>query len=211
MYDERIFIKGNKNGLNAIISMDKFGDFEEMLEVLIERLSKGKKFYKGATLTITTDLKHINDRQMRKLKDVLFDEILIKDCEFINKDEKISKVFSGIYEGKTKFIRRTIRSGQSMNYAGNIIIVGDINNGAEVTALGNIIVLGTIRGRVYAGSNGNKKAIIAAFSLEPEIISICGNITISPDDYEKPGYPEVARLKDGNIIVEPYLPNKYAY
>lgn len=211
MYDERIFIKGNKNGLNAIINIDKFGDFEEMLEVLIERLSKGKKFYKGATLTITTDLKHINDRQMRKLKDVLFDEILIKDCEFINKDEKISKVFSGIYEGKTKFIRRTIRSGQSMNYAGNIVIIGDINNGAEVTALGNIIVLGTIRGRVYAGSNGNKKAIIAAFSLEPEIIAICGNITISPDDYEKPGYPEVARLKDGNIIVEPYLPNKYAY
>ena len=36
-------------------------------------------------------------------------------------------------------------------------------------------------------------------------------MTISPDDFEKPKYPEIARLKDGEIIVEPYLPNKYTY
>lgn len=211
MYDERILIKGNKNGLQAIINMDKFGDFEEMLEVLIERLSRGKKFYKGATLTLVTNLKHINERQMRKLKDVLFDEILIKDCIFLDKDEKEDKAFSGVYEGRTKFIRKTVRSGQVINYIGNIIIVGDVNHGAEVSALGNIIVLGSLRGRVFAGDNGNKKAIIAAFELQPEIMSIAGKITISPDEIDSPGYPEVARLKEDLIIVEPYLPNKYTY
>ena len=36
-------------------------------------------------------------------------------------------------------------------------------------------------------------------------------ITISPDDFEKPKYPEVAKVKDDAIIVEPYLTNKYIY
>ncbi|MDU7886437.1 MAG: septum site-determining protein MinC, partial [Clostridium perfringens] len=49
------------------------------------------------------------------------------------------------------------------------------------------------------------------YSLEPELISISGKITISPDDFEKTGYPEVARLNENNIIVEPYLPDKYSY
>jgi septum site-determining protein MinC len=204
-------IKGNKDGINAIINMDKFADFEEMLEALIEKLSVGKRFYKGATLTITTDLKHINDRQMSKLKDSLFDEIMIKDCMFVDKEEKESKLFQGVYEGRTKFLRKSVRGGQSINYQGNIVIIGDVNHGAEVIADGNIAVFGNIKGRVFAGDNGNQKAIITAFSLEPEVLSIARVMTISPDDFEKPSYPEVAKMKDGEIIVEPYLPNKYTY
>ena len=206
-----IMIKGNKDGINAVINMDKFADFEEMLEALIAKLSVGKQFYKGATLTITTDLKHINDRQMSKLKDSLFDEIMIKDCIFADKEEKENKLFQGVYEGRTKFLRKAVRSGQCVSYQGNIVIIGDINHGGEVIADGNIIVFGCIKGRVFAGNNGNEKAIITSFSLEPEVLSIAGIMTISPDDFEKPSYPEVAKLKDGSIIVEPYLPNKYTY
>ena len=211
MRDDRIFIKGNKLGINAIINMDKFGNFDEMLDSLVEKLSRGKKFYKGATLTVTTDLKYINERQISKLKDVLFDEILIKDCIFEERLEKQSSVFSGVYEGRTKFVRKTVRSGQCLNYAGNLIIIGDVNNGGEVREHGNVIVLGDLKGKVFAGDNGNENAIIAAYSLEPELISISGKITISPDDFEKTGYPEVARLNENNIIVEPYLPDKYSY
>ncbi|MGL5615326.1 MAG: septum site-determining protein MinC [Sarcina sp.] len=213
MQNRDIIIKGNKNGLNAVINMNKFGDFEEMMEALITKLASGKKFYKGATLTITTDLKHINEREISKLKDALFDEILIKDCILVDseKEEKETKYFQGVYEGRTKFIRRPVRSGQRVTYAGNIVIIGDINHGGEVIALGNVIVLGSIKGRVFAGDNGNERSIISAFSLEPEILSIAGVMTITPDDFEKPKYPEIAKLKDGAIIVEPYLPNKYTY
>ena len=76
---------------------------------------------------------------------------------------------------------------------------------------GNVIVLGVIKGKVSAGTNGNTKAVIAAFLLQPEILKIANVIAMSPDDVEKPSYPELARIKDGSIIVEPYLPNKYIY
>ena len=215
MGNDRIIIKGNKEGLNAIINIDKFGNFEEMLDALIEKLSKGKKFYKGSTLCITTKLSSLTEKDVESLKVVLFEEIGIKDIVFEDKDvkdkESESKIFNGVYEGRTKFIRKTVRGGQCVDFQGNIVIVGDVNSGAEVYAGGNIIVLGSIKGNVYAGVGGNRKAIISAFALQPEILKIGDIITISPDDFEKPKYPEVAKVKDDAIIVEPYLTNKYIY
>ncbi|HEY8891865.1 MAG TPA: septum site-determining protein MinC [Clostridium sp.] len=209
MITDKIIIKGNKEGLNVVINMNHFSDFDDMLESLVEKLSQGRKFYKGSTLKITTELKYINERESRKLKEILFDEFLISDCIFQDIEDSTVKVFTGIYEGKTKFLRKTIRSGQSINYPGNVVIIGDVNPGAEIYAGGNIIVLGTLRGLAHAGTNGNEKAIIAAVKLEPQILQIGNLVTRSPEDEIKPQYPEVAKIKNGSIIVEPYLANKY--
>lgn len=212
MNDDRIQIKGTKEGINATIDMERFSDFDEMLEVLIDKLTAGKGFYKGASLKIAANLKNVNENDILRPKDVLFEKIQIKECffeEVKREEQKESKIFSGVYEGKTKFIKKTIRGGQLVRYHGNIVIIGDINNGAEVYAGGNIIVLGTIKGQVHAGVGGNKKAIISAFSLQPEILQIAEIVTIAPEDGIKPSYPELAKIKDDIIVVEPYLPKKY--
>ena len=212
--NDGILIKGNKDGINITIDMKKFAGFDHMLEALLKKLSRGKDFYKGTTLILKCDMKNITKDNMQIIKDSLLKEIELKDIilkDLENEKEKEIKVFSGVYEGKTKFIRKTVRGGQCINYQGNIVIIGDINSGAEVTATGNVIVLGRIAGSVNAGSNGNKKAVIAAFSLQPEILRIADLLAISPDDIDKPQYPELAKIKDGAIIVEPYLPNKYIY
>jgi septum site-determining protein MinC len=219
MYNnDGILIKGNKDGINTTIYMNKFACFEDMLKMLIKKLSKGKHFYKGTTLILKIDLKLINKKELEILKEALLTEIELKDIvlEDIEKEiqqvnEKETRIFSGVYEGKTKFIRKTVRGGQCISYQGNIVIIGDINSGAEIYAAGNVIVLGFIKGKVSAGTNGNSKAVIAAFLLQPEILTIASLIAMSPDDVEKPSYPELAKIKDGSIIVEPYLPNKYIY
>lgn len=212
--NDGILIKGNKDGINITIDMKKFAGFDDMLEALLKKLSRGKDFYKGTTLILKCDMKNITKDNMQIIKDSLLKEIELKDIilkDLENEKDKEIKVFSGVYEGKTKFIRKTVRGGQCINYQGNIVIIGDINSGAEVTATGNVIVLGRIAGSVNAGANGNKKAVIAAFSLQPEILRIADLLAISPDDIDKPQYPELAKIKDGAIIVEPYLPNKYIY
>ncbi|MBE6064662.1 septum site-determining protein MinC [Clostridium cochlearium] len=209
MLDNSIIIKGNRDGLNAVINMNSFGDFDDMLESLIEKLSKGRLFYKGCTLKITTELKYINEREFRRLKDVLFDEFLIKDCIFEDSEEKESKPFSGIYEGKTKFIRRTVRSGQVIRYPGNLVILGDVNSGSEVYSGGNVIVLGSLRGYVHAGVGGSRKAVVAAYFMQPQILQIGDVATRAPEDNIKPQYPEIAKVKGDTIVVEPYLPNKF--
>lgn len=209
MVRDNILVKGNREGLNVIIDMNKFQNFDEMLEIFIHKLSIGRKFYKGSTIIITTQLKEFNEKQISKFKKVLFEDFLIKDCVFKDMRETKNKVFTGVYEGRTKFYRRTLRSGQVINYPGNIVIIGDVNPGSEVYADGNVIVIGNLCGEVHAGASGNTKAIIAAFKLQPSILQIANIMTRSPEDGPKPSYPEVAKIKDGIIIVEPYLPNKF--
>src|SRR3712207_3847474 len=123
MVRDRILVKGNRDGLNIIIDMNKFQNFDEMIENFIKKLSIGKKFYKGSTITITTQLKEFNEKQIMKFEQVLFEDFFIKDCIFQEMQEAKSKIFTGVYEGRTKFYRRTLRSGQIIRYPGNIVIV----------------------------------------------------------------------------------------
>jgi septum site-determining protein MinC len=206
--NEGLIIKGTKDGLNAVIDMNKFEDFDDMMNFLRTKLSNGKKFYKGATFIINIDLNLVNEKNTSKLKEMLFNDFLIKECIFEDQKEKLKKSFSGIYEGRTKFIRNSIRSGQTISYSGNLVVIGDVSPGAEIFAGGNVLVFGSLKGNVHAGVNGSKKAVVGAFILQPQLLEICGVLTIAPDG-EKPKYPEIAKIKGETIVVEPYLPDKY--
>jgi septum site-determining protein MinC len=62
---------------------------------------------------------------------------------------------------------------------------------------------------VHAGNLGNEKAVISAFSLQPTQLRISSIISRSPDGLiVKPRYPEIARIREGSIVIEPCVPNK---
>jgi septum site-determining protein MinC len=117
--------------------------------------------------------------------------------------------FDGIEEGMSRFVRGTIRSGQRIFYEGNVAIIGDVNPGGEIIAGGNILIMGTMRGMAHAGATGNHKAVVVAFSLQPTQVRIAEIIARPPEgEIIKPEYPEIAYIKDGNLVIEPYLPGK---
>lgn len=111
-------------------------------------------------------------------------------------------------EGMTKFVHGTLRSGQEVSYNGNIVIIGDVNPGAQLKAKGNIVVLGSLKGVAQAGIGGNREAIVAAYSLLPTQLRIADYIVRPPEDDIQYKFPEIARIVDGAVIIEPYLPNK---
>lgn len=76
----------------------------------------------------------------------------------------------------TLYIKRTLRSGQKAVYPGNIVLWGDLNPGAELEAEGDILVLGTVRGRLFAGCNGNSQAQIYCQSLHATVVRIADGI-----------------------------------
>ena len=209
MHNHGIKVKGEKEGLNLIVNLNEFNSLNSLIEAINDKLQKGKKFYKGATIKITVDVNSLDSRELRKIRSFLYDEFMIKDCTFVDIKATEKRVFSGINEGKTKFVKKTVRSGQRLEYPGNVVIIGDVNSGAEVYAAGNIIVLGQVKGSVFAGCNGNDSAIISAMELTPQVMKIGDLKTRSPEDIDKPKYPEVAKIKNGNIVVEPYSVNKY--
>jgi len=104
---------------------------------------------------------------------------------------------------KTVLIQRTVRSGQSIRYPGNVVIMGDVNPGAEVVAGGNIIVMGSLRGMAHAGAAGNQNSVVAAFRLHPTQLRIADHIARAPDgDAVKPEQAEIARIQNGIVVIK---------
>ncbi len=99
-------------------------------------------------------------------------------------------------------VRRTLRSGQVIQHAGHITLVGDVNPGAEVVAAGDVFVWGKLRGTVHAGSSGNEGAIVCALQLAPSQIRIGTHIARAPERSRPARVPEVASVQEGSIVVE---------
>ncbi len=104
------------------------------------------------------------------------------------------------------FLRRTLRSGQSIQHDGDICIIGDVNPGAEVLAGGDVVVWGSLRGLVQAGAGGNTDAVICALQLAPTQLRIADARSRGPEpgSFAAGQAPEMARITDGRIIVEPW-------
>lgn len=111
---------------------------------------------------------------------------------------------NAFFDDNTILIQRTLRSGQSLSYDGNIVIVGDVNPGAEVIAGGSVIVIGALRGMVHAGASGDVNAVVIAFKLIPTQLCIVDHITRAPDNVEISNdmVPEIASLKNGMVTIE---------
>lgn len=116
-----------------------------------------------------------------------------------------SQADDNLVDENTILVQRTLRSGQSVRYSGNVVILGDVNPGAEVAATGNIIVMGALRGVVHAGANGDETAVVMAFRLNPTQLRIANHITRPPDNETVDmDLPEIARIKDGVVTIEAF-------
>ncbi len=116
-------------------------------------------------------------------------------------------VLGGAKDVPTMLVDGVLRSGQSINFEGNVVVLGDVNPGAQVTAGGNVIVMGVLRGTVHAGAAGNEQAVIVAFRLRPTQLRIANYIARSPDGEDfNPNQPEIARVRDGTVVIEAFPP-----
>ncbi len=111
--------------------------------------------------------------------------------------------------------RGTLRSGQFFRHAGTVVVLGDVNPGAQIISGGDVLVWGRLRGIVHAGAMGDESAIVAALDFEPVQLRIAGYIAMSPKGAsgnpghwfwkrESGGRPEVARVIDKQIFVDPW-------
>lgn len=105
----------------------------------------------------------------------------------------------------TLFLRRTIRSGQAIQHASNIVILGDVNPGAEIISGGDVLVWGVLRGMVHAGYPNNESAIVCSLLLAPVQLRIAHLLSRPPDGYQVQARPEFASIKSGQIVVEAWL------
>jgi len=100
-------------------------------------------------------------------------------------------------------VNKNLRSGQTVEHSGDVLILGDVNEGAEVVAAGNIVVMGTLRGYAHAGAIGDDSSVVVAKKMIPQQLRIGHHIAIRGEDEEEPQEAEIAKVIDNKIILEP--------
>lgn len=125
-----------------------------------------------------------------------------------DKNEEVVAMKNAAESLPTLYLRKTIRSGQSISSDGNIIVIGDVNPGAEIIAKGDITVWGILGGIAHAGSDGNNYARIRALKLNPVQIRIGEVFARRPDTVNLPYIqksceyvPEEAFTYKGSIVI----------
>ena len=114
----------------------------------------------------------------------------------------------------TLYIKKTIRSGQSITSDGNLVIIGDVNPGAEIIAKGDITVWGVLGGIAHAGREGNTQARIRALKMNAIQLRIADIFARRPDGVNTPFVkktsefvPEEAKIFRKNIIINKLMEN----
>ncbi len=130
-------------------------------------------------------------------EDIISDENDIS--EFISED--VSKI--------ARFFKGNVRSGMVINEESSLVILGDVNPGGEIYSGGNIIILGSLKGKAFAGINGNSNAFVFALNMDPIQIRIADKIGRASDSRKRRGStndrqePKIALVKENAIAIEP--------
>jgi septum site-determining protein MinC len=217
-----IAIKGTRNGL--LLTLEPDTPFSELLNALSDRLAEAPGFFRGASLTVDTSRRSLRRNEQTQLENLLaYYQMSVIPLERIMVAQQESAAITAPFpestlsagganqvidlreSSDTLFLRRTIRSGQAIHHYSNIVIMGDVNGGAEVVAGGDIIIWGVLRGMVHAGYPDNEKAYVCSLLLAPVQLRIAHLLSRPPEGYEIQPRPEVAAIRNGQIVVETWV------
>jgi septum site-determining protein MinC len=102
------------------------------------------------------------------------------------------KVMSGI-----------IRSGQEVEYDGDLLLLGDVHAGGILRCSGDIYVMGSLKGYAHAGMNGRTEAIIAASLLKPTHLKIADIMSNEIEELESgDGLMEYGYIENEQLCIQ---------
>jgi septum site-determining protein MinC len=219
--EDQLDIKGIRDGL--LIHVPE-GDWALIRPALLNSIDERSEFFRGARVALQLDDRELNAGELGRLRDELGDRELrlwavLSSASRTQEAARNLGLSNSLKRGPRAevaehepfdtellgeaavLVERTVRSGNSLHYPGHVVVLGDVNPGAEIVAGGHVIVWGKLRGTVHAGAAGSEVAVVCALDLAPTQLRIASTVAVSPERKGR-GRPEVARLRDGEVVAE---------
>jgi septum site-determining protein MinC len=213
-------IKGIRDGLLITLSGALW---PELVTEFIRNIDERSTFFQGGRVALEVGTQELRVAELASLRDQLSErgvslwavlsesEITERTAQNLGLATRLSKpqpaelqeAADPLEADVAKWVKGPLRSGVRIEYAGNVIVLGDVNSGAEIVAGGSIVIWGRLRGVVHAGANGDETAVVCALELAPTQLRIAGEIAVSPKKQAK-SQPEIASLQDGHLTAEPW-------
>lgn len=219
----KVQIKGIREGLLITVFNDDWSDAKSELQ---EQIKGQSEFLQGGRLILDVGNHVIRAAELGQLRDMLSDDglalwavlskspITEQNAQSLGLATRINKplpertthsIETALTGEEAVLVRRTLRSGFSLQNSGHIVVIGDVNPGGEIVAGGDVVVWGRLRGMVHAGAEGNEDAVVCAMDLTPTQLRIAGHIATTPKRRGKV-QPEMARIVDGQVVAIPWQP-----
>jgi septum site-determining protein MinC len=209
MSDKNLVVfKGTGDGITVL--MDDLADFDLILSEFMDKLKASKKFFKGSKVSIRFKGRTLSKDEQDKLLNLLRNQNILnisflhelEEDLIVNANQSCDDQIS-----HTHFHYGIVRSGQHIQYNGNVVVLGDVNPGGLVTAGGNIIILGALKGKVHAGLNLNvSKPFVVALGMFALQIGLRNIVAQSPDGDtvygKKEMIPQIAYIQEDQIYVD---------
>ena len=188
-----------------IVRIAEQADHQEVIKCMEEKIPQLSKMYKEEKVPIFVTGKVLKEKELEEIKALIKKQIKV-DIKFDSPMEMGLSEIRRVYErdtdtSETKYHKGSLRGGQKIEYEGSIVILGDVNGGAEVIAGENIIVVGALRGLAHASAKGNRKAIIAASSIETPQLRIA-NLLKEMEEEDKISRCACAYINEDKIVIE---------
>jgi len=199
---QRITIKGVKDGL--IFLFDDQCELSELMEELQFKLEKShQQLLSGPLVHVHVRLgaRSLEEEDKERIRSL----IRQKGNLLVQSIESEAAAEEGDEAGMQAFKLMTgmIRSGQTVEHDGSLLLLGDVNPGGTVRCTGDIYVLGALRGMAHAGCEGREEAIIAASLLRPTQLRIADVISRPPEEWMSgDASMEYAYLEDGRMQID---------
>ena len=210
-----IQIKGLRDGL--LVSLSD-ASWDEQLAALMSQVDTQPSFFQGARLALDVASQVLHVNELVDLRDKLSERGISlwavlsesptteQTSQLLGLATRISKprpeesrrfAVEDIGEETAMFLDRTLRSGTRIDFAGHVVVLGDVNPGAEIVAEGNVIIWGRLRGAVHAGSKGNRKAVICALDFSPMLLRIADEVSAVMESQPQARLrPQIARINE---------------
>jgi septum site-determining protein MinC len=202
-----IQIKGLRDGL--LVSLTD-APWDEQLSVLMSRVDAQPSFFQGARLALDDLRDRLSERGISLWAVLSESPTTEQTSQLLGLATRISKPrpqeaqdfgVEDIGEGTALFLDHTLRSGTRIEFAGHVVVLGDVNPGAEIVAEGNIIIWGRLRGMVHAGADGNRESVVCALEFSPMQLRIADEVASDIKTQTHAG-PRSARIDNGKLLVK---------
>lgn len=222
---EKISIKGVKNGI--LVTIDATEMWLTLTDELAKQIDAKRSFFEGAKISVDLGERPVPKHELMSLVALLerrglrlwsvmsTSNTTVEAAHTLDLKTNVANTVPKHIERPQLpqlnpeeagtdgvLVRRTLRSGRTVHSEGHVVIIGDVNPGAQIVAKGDVVIWGRLRGTVHAGSDGDESAVVCALDMYPTQLRIAGFIVTSPDDPGRQPQPEVARIRNNQIVVE---------
>lgn len=196
--------KGTKDGIVALIDLSY--SFNTVIKAIEKKISEREEFFRGGKIKFLPTIGSLTKEEELEIQTLLKNKFEI-ESEFVRKEEIEKRKFyeeKRISDKEFLIVRKILRAGQSLEFHGNVILIGDVNEGAEIKVGGSLFVFGVLRGSVFVGMNTGKEAIVVATNLRPKRLQI-GEFVLNEDiSKRRKEIASIALVENENIVVYPY-------